>query len=106
MFSEVQLKHCGGGDLDSGVVVLWDQIGVDGEAGVGFGGADELEDFLHVSDGLASPVLADLAEPGVLNRIPLGSAGRVTAHGDGETERTVDPTLEQLWSRLLLGFFR
>ena len=37
MFDEVELTHLPAGDVDSGVVVFGDQIGADGETGLGLG---------------------------------------------------------------------
>ena len=82
-------------DLDSGVVVLWDEVGADSEAGFRFGGTDELEDLVDVGEGFASPVFADFAEQAVLDGIPLGSAGWIVTDGNNETERSADGVLKR-----------
>jgi len=93
--NEVELAHFRVGDLDSGFVVLWDEVGSDSEAGFRFGGTDELEDLVDVGEGFASPVFADLAEEAVLDGIPLGSAGRLMADGNGEPQRSANGVLKR-----------
>src|ERR1035437_943096 len=93
--NEVELTHFRVGDLDSGVVVLWDEIRIDGKAGFRFGGTDELEDLVDVGEGFASPVFADWAEQAVLDGIPLGSARGIVADGNRETERSADCVLNR-----------
>ena len=60
--NEVEPTHFRVGDLDSGFVVLWDEIGTDGEARFRFGGADEIEGLVDVGERFARPVFADLTE--------------------------------------------
>ena len=80
--NQVELTHFRVGDLDSGVIVLRDEVGIDGEAGLGFGSADEVENLFDVGEGFASPISADLAEQAMLDGIPLGSARGIVADGN------------------------
>ena len=96
VFNEVEFTYFRLGELDSCIVFAWKQIGGDAEASVGFGGTDKVEHGFHIGERLASPVPGDLAKQAVLDRVPLGSAGWVMAHGDGETERIADPVLKSL----------
>ena len=93
--NEVELTHFRVWDLDSGFVVLWDEVGADGEAGFRFGGTDELEDLVDIGEWFAGPVFADLAEQAVLDGIPLGSARRIVADGNDETEGSADCVLKR-----------
>jgi hypothetical protein len=93
--NEVELTHFRVWDLDSGFVVLWDEVGADREAGFRFGGTDKIEDLVDVGEEFASPVFADLAEQAVLDGIPLGSARRIVADGNDETEGSADCVLKR-----------
>ena len=95
MGNKVELTHFRVWDLDSGFVVLWDEVGTDSKAGFRFGGTDELEDLVDVGEGFASPVFADFAEQAVLDGIPLGSAGWIVTDGNDETERRADCVLKR-----------
>ena len=93
VWNEVELPHFCIGDLDPGVIVLRDEVGVDAEAGFRFGGTDEMEDLLDIGEGFSGPVFADLAEQAVLDGIPFGSTRWIVAHGNDETERRADRVL-------------
>jgi hypothetical protein len=92
---EVELTHFRVWDLDSGGVVLRDEISADGEAGFRFGGSDEFEDLVDVGERFSSPVLADLAEQTVFDGIPFGSARGIVADGNGESERSAECVLKR-----------
>jgi hypothetical protein len=47
------------------------QIGSHHQAGLGTGGANEVEHFFIADQGLSSPVLGDLGEEAMLDRIPF-----------------------------------
>src|ERR1017187_108298 len=92
---EVELTHFRVWDLDSGGVVLRDEVSVDDKAGFGFGGRDEFEDLADVGERLSSPVLADLAEQTVFDGIPFRSARGIVADGNGEAERSAECVLKR-----------
>src|SRR6266508_4286088 len=64
------------GHLDSGGVGTGVEGGADREAGAGGGGADELHDRLTADQRTSAPVLGDVAEHPVFDRVPLARAGR------------------------------
>jgi len=92
---EVELTHFCVWDLDSGGVILRDEISVDGKAGFRFGGSDEFEDLADVGERLPSPVLADLAKQTVFDGVPFGSARGIVADGNGEAERSAECVLKR-----------
>jgi len=51
--------------------VLWIQFGMNLEAGGGGGTCDEVDDGFETSQGLATPVLADVREKPMLDFVPL-----------------------------------
>src|SRR5580704_1400452 len=60
---------------------------------------DEVESFVDVCERLASPASTDLAEETMFDGIPLGSARRVVADSDRETQRNADGVLNRLFPR-------
>ena len=86
MLEKVQLSHLDIGDFDLGGVVQRAQAAVDAQPGFGFGFTNQALDGGVIGQRLAGPVLADLTEESVFNRIPLGGAGRVVANRDGQSE--------------------
>ena len=84
----------GVGYLDAGRVLLFDKLGDDRQASVGGGGADVVEDRLIVGQWHTGPVLADLTEQAMIDRIPLGGAAGVVTDGDLEAMRVDEACLE------------
>ena len=84
------------GYLDAGGVLLFDKLGDDRQAGVGRGGADVVEDRLIVGQWDTGPVLADLTEQAMIDRIPLGGAAGVVTDGDLEAMRVDEACLESI----------
>ena len=62
------------------------EVGADGQAGLSFGGAKEVEDLLIAVQRFASPIFGDPGEPAMLNGVPLGSAVGIVGKGQGEIE--------------------
>jgi hypothetical protein len=60
------------------------EVGGEGEAGLGSGGAREVEDLLVGVQGFGRPVSRNLGEEAMLDRIPFGSTGGIVGHGHGE----------------------
>ena len=60
------------------------ELSGDGQAGLGSGGANEVEDLLIAVEWLAGPVLGDFGKEAMLDGVPFGSARRVV--GDGESQ--------------------
>jgi hypothetical protein len=68
----------------AGWIVVTVKVSGNGQAGSGFGGANEAEDLLVAVERLAGPVFGDLREEAVLDGVPFGSARRVV--GDGKCQ--------------------
>jgi hypothetical protein len=84
MALNVEGSHFGIGDLNSfGVEALVDVAG-DGEAGIGGGGADQLDDDLVADQRFAAPVLGDVGKEAVLDTVPLARTGRQVCDGYDE----------------------
>ena len=88
---------------------LVDQVGIDGgpgfvlgaievsgdsQAGLGLGGAKEVEDFLVAVQRLSGPVLGDFREEAMLDGIPLGGAGGIVSDGHRKMEAIAELELE------------
>src|SRR6478609_1758433 len=69
-------------DLYDGRVGVWVEDGVDGQASVGGGCGDGLDDDLVVGQRPAPPVGGDEREQPVLDFVPFRGAGWVVADGD------------------------
>ena len=64
-----------------------------GQAGLGGGGGDQLDDDLMADQRLAAPVLADEGEQAMLDPVPFAGAGRQVGHRDGQAG-----LVGELWS--------
>lgn len=82
VFAQAQLFHLCVGDLEAGGIVLRDQMAGDAESCGGRGFADELGDQRIGLERDTRPVLTDLAEESMLDRIPLGGPRGIVADGD------------------------
>ena len=82
MFAQAQFSHLCIGDLEAGGIVLRDQMAGDGESCGGRGFTDELGDQRIGLERNTRPVLTDLAEESMLDRVPLGGSAGIVADGD------------------------
>src|SRR5260370_18303902 len=80
----VEGSHFGIGDLNSFRIEALVDVAGDGEAGIGGGGADQLDDDLVADQRFAAPVLGDVGKKAVLDAVPLAGTGRQV--GDGYDE--------------------
>ena len=71
----VEGGHFGIGDLDTFRVAALVDVASDGEAGIGGGGADQLDDDVVADERLAAPVLGNIGEEAVLDAVPFAGAG-------------------------------
>src|SRR3954452_2679126 len=89
MVFDVDGVHLGIGNLDALGIAAGIDVASDGEAGVGRGGADQLNDDLMADERLAAPVLRNVGEQTMLDPVPFAGAGRQDRHGEagyiGET---------------------
>ena len=90
-------SELGIGYLDAPVILVVDQLGVHAQPGDRGGGTDVVEDGLVAAQRVAGPVLADLAEQAMVDRVPLGGAAGVVADGDGEVVRVNEAGLEGIF---------
>src|SRR5271165_509391 len=74
----------------------------DGEAGLGRGGAYQLDDDLVADERLAAPVLGDVGEESVLDAVPLAGAGRQMDDRHGEA-RLVGEALQLAFPQMNAG---
>ena len=81
---QIEGIHLVGGDFDARFVLLFDELGVQSQAGAGDGGADVVEDGGEAVERAGRPVLADFAEDAMLDGIPLAAAGGIVDDGDFE----------------------
>ena len=77
-------SELGIGYLDAAVILVVDQLGVHAQPGDRGGSTDVVEDGLVAAQRVAGPVLADLAEQAMVDRVPLGGAAGIVADGDLE----------------------
>ena len=73
---DVDGGHFGIADLDAFRVNVLVDVAGDGEAGVGRGGADQLDDDLVADERFAAPVLRDVGKEAVLDAVPLAGSRR------------------------------
>jgi len=69
-----------------GWILVSVEIGGHNQASSSAGRANEFEHLFVAFEGLGGPVLGDLGEQPVLDRIPFGCAGRVVSDGDADAE--------------------
>jgi hypothetical protein len=72
---DVERGHFGIGHLDAFWVPVPVDVAGDGEAGVGGGGTDQLDDDLVADERFAAPILRDAGEEAVLDSVPFAGAG-------------------------------
>ena len=82
------------GGLEAAGIVTTVEVRGDLEAGLGSGGAGEIEDLLVGDERLTSPISRDLGEEAMLDGIPFGSAGGIVGNRDSESERVGQLRLE------------
>ena len=92
--SEVEFGNLLRGDLDAGRVFLAEQAGRYGEAGLGSGSADVVEDRLPAEEWESGPVLADFAAEAVLDRVVIRWPRRIVGDGDGEAVAIAEAMLQ------------
>jgi hypothetical protein len=88
------------GEFDSLGVAAGIEGAGNGEAGFGLGLADEANDGCMINERDAGPLLADLGEEPVLDRIPFGCAGGKVADGDKEPEGIGEPLLQGVFPQV------
>src|SRR5216684_9011777 len=74
------------GDGDALGIVAVIEAATNGEAGIGSGGADQLENDLMADERGCPPVLGDEREEPMLDLVPFGGAGRQMADDQGEAD--------------------
>ena len=72
---DVQRRHLGIGDLDAFVVGVLVEPALDGQALLGRGAGDQLDDDLMGQQRFATPVLRDEGEQAMLDAVPFAGAG-------------------------------
>lgn len=78
----------------AGFVVGAVQVSGDPQAALCLGGANKVEDLRIAGQRFAGPVLGDLREQAMLDRVPLGGTGGVMSNGQGEIEAIAELGLE------------
>ncbi len=73
---DVEGGHFDIADLDALWVTVLVDVAGDGEAGVGRGGADQLDDDLVADQRFAAPVLRDVGKEAVLDAVPFAGSRR------------------------------
>ena len=71
MWPEAQRLELFGRWFDTGRIVTTVEVSGDGQAGLGCGRANEIEDLLVAVQGFTGPVFGDLREEAMLDGIPL-----------------------------------
>lgn len=84
------------GDLAAGPVRPLQQVGLDGQATVGAGAADEGEHSIQGAQRDAGPVGRDGPEEQMLDRVPLRAAGGVMTDGDFDAVNIDEEALQAL----------
>jgi len=77
----LKLLGCG---FSAGWIVATVKVSVDRQAGLSFGGANEVEDLVIAVERFAGPVLRDLREEPMLDGVPFRSSGGVVGDGEGK----------------------
>ena len=81
---DVEIFERGFWDSDAFGIVLFVKAASDLEAGIGFGGGDQLDDDLMAEERLAAPIDADEREHAVFDAVPFAGAGRMMGDRDGK----------------------
>ena len=83
---EVDRRHLGGIGLLAGLISRLVALGLHSKSRVRRGGRDECDHHFVADQGLASPILGDVAEEPMLDLVPFaGGWGKMT-HGDFQSE--------------------
>jgi len=76
----LKLFECG---YCAGWIVATVEVSVDRQASLSSGGANEVEDLVIAVERFAGPVLGDLREETMLDRVPFRSSRGVVGDGEG-----------------------
>src|SRR4051794_17582020 len=79
VWGEVEAGHLLVADFDLRRILPHVEVRLDSQAGLGGGGADQVDDDLMTDEGATPPVHADMGKESVLDRVPLAGAGRQVA---------------------------
>src|SRR5580693_4735018 len=82
MWFDAQGYHLFVGDLDTLLVSIGVKLTGDGEAGLGCGAGDQLDDGQVADQRLGAPVHADEGKQLVLDAVPFTGAGWQMVHGN------------------------
>lgn len=96
---QVDRRHLTVVDRDSGLIVSTDQRCFDTEASRRSRRADVPEGDVISLEGTGCPVLADLAEQSMLDRVPLRGPGRIVTDGHGAAEPIAELRLQGMLPR-------
>jgi len=86
MWFDAQGYHLLVGDLDALLVSIGIKLTGDGEASLGGGAGDQLDDGQVADQRLGAPVHGDEGEQLVLDAVPFTGAGWQMVYGDGDPE--------------------
>src|ERR1700677_4155957 len=79
---DVERRHFCIADLDAFFIGVGVEFAADGQARLGRGRGDQLDDRRLTRERPTAPVLGDMAEQAVLDLVPLRRAGRIVAYAD------------------------
>jgi len=94
VFGDRKATHRTFRDSCASLVVLTNEMRTKAQARSGARGADVVEDSLVTVQRATRPVLADLAEEAMFNRVPLGGAGGIVGDGKGESVALTELALQ------------
>src|SRR5271156_5816292 len=86
MAMEIEGVHLGVGNFDALRIGVDVEFAAYGQAGVGVGGSDQLDDGLVAEQRPAAPVLSDEREETMFDLVPFAGSGRQMADGDLDVE--------------------
>ena len=84
--SDIDGRHLGVGDGDALWIEIVVDLAADGEAGLGGGCGDQVDDDAIADEGFGAPVLTDEREQAVLDLVPLAGARRQVVDDDVDTD--------------------
>src|SRR5437762_733709 len=73
-------------ERETGLIFTRVEVGATAQAGFGLGRANELDHCFETDQWLSSPVIANLAEQAMFDRIPFGSGGWIVRDRNGQTK--------------------
>jgi hypothetical protein len=82
---DVEGCHFGVADSDALFIGVGVEFAADRQARLGRGRCDRFDDCRPARERPATPILRDVAEQAVFDLVPLGCAGRIMAHDDGQS---------------------